>query len=371
MKRALQHLLTTHFSQNSGIHPSKEVLDIITESSNGDIRSAIMALQFACVRPNPGFELPEKSKGKVKSKKGNVNARMIMEAVTRREQSLALFHLIGKILYNKRKGDPPSQSASAKDRERDRGLDAKLKDPTKLPTHLREHDRKTSRVDVEMLYADSPIDSSLLSLYIHQNYTQYCNELDECEGIMEWLSWVDSSGGDSWQQANPHRFHLLTLGTMHSLPTPVPRRNQKAYKPAFFDVLKRERESEDGIREVHEWLRMVGPFTPIYPRILSLGFQQDDLGTGWTWKDISTDLGAVLKAKDIAGSTDTRPPLSHRRFSRMEFTRDSSGLTELADEGDMGQDSVPVDDDDRYCAQGEKNEADRGGWLEGDDIEEF
>ncbi|PSR78076.1 hypothetical protein PHLCEN_2v7593 [Hermanssonia centrifuga] len=261
MKRALQHLLTTHFSQNSGIQPSKEVLDIITESSNGDIRSAIMALQFACVRPNPGFELPEKTKGKGKSKKGNVNARMIMEAVTRREQSLALFHLIGKILYNKRKGDPPSQSASAKDRERDRGLDAKLKDPTKLPTHLREHDRKASRVDVEILYADSPIDSSLLSLYIHQNYTQYCNELDECEGVMEWLSWVDSSGGESWQQANPHRFHLLTLGTMHSLPTPVPRRNQKAYKPAFFDVLKRERESEDGIRDVHEWLRMVGPFT--------------------------------------------------------------------------------------------------------------
>lgn len=123
-----------------------------------------------------------------------------------------------------------------------------------------------------------------------------------------------------WQQANPHRFHLLTLGTMHSLPTPVPRRNQKAYKPAFFDVLKRERESEDGIREVHEWLRMVGPFTPIYPRILSLGFQQDDLGTGWTWKDISTDLGAVLKAKDIAGplnSSYQRQIISHHKTRRV------------------------------------------------------
>ena len=48
-----------------------------------------------------------------------------------------------------------------------------------------------------MLYADSPIDSSLLSLYIHQNYTQYCNELDEVDGVVDWLSWVDSSGGDS------------------------------------------------------------------------------------------------------------------------------------------------------------------------------
>lgn len=48
-----------------------------------------------------------------------------------------------------------------------------------------------------MLYADTPIDSSLLSLYIHQNYTQYCNTLDECEGVAEWLSVVDASGSDS------------------------------------------------------------------------------------------------------------------------------------------------------------------------------
>ena len=48
-----------------------------------------------------------------------------------------------------------------------------------------------------MLYADSPIDASLLSLYIHQNYTQYCNELDECGAEAELLSWVDYSGGET------------------------------------------------------------------------------------------------------------------------------------------------------------------------------
>ena len=48
-----------------------------------------------------------------------------------------------------------------------------------------------------MLYADTPIDGSLLSLYVHQNYTQYCNELDECAALMDTLSWADASGGDS------------------------------------------------------------------------------------------------------------------------------------------------------------------------------
>ena len=47
-----------------------------------------------------------------------------------------------------------------------------------------------------------------------------------------------------WHQANPHRFHLLTLGTLHALPSPVPRRAQKMYKPAFFEALRRGRDAD-------------------------------------------------------------------------------------------------------------------------------
>lgn len=50
---------------------------------------------------------------------------------------------------------------------------------------------------LQAIYADSPIDSSLFGLYIHQNYTQFCNDVNECEGIADWLSWVDSSGGEA------------------------------------------------------------------------------------------------------------------------------------------------------------------------------
>lgn len=60
-----------------------------------------------------------------------------------------------------------------------------------------------------------------------------------------------------WHQANPHRFHLLALGTLHSLPSPVQRRNQKPYKPAFFEALQRERPAEDGLRDVQDWLLRV------------------------------------------------------------------------------------------------------------------
>ena len=49
MRRALQELLTRHASSAKASligSISKESLDVVVESSNGDIRSAVMALQF-------------------------------------------------------------------------------------------------------------------------------------------------------------------------------------------------------------------------------------------------------------------------------------------------------------------------------------
>lgn len=106
MKKGLQGMLSKQFASSSTYSntgpPSKEVLDIIVESSNGDIRSAVMALQFACI-----IDMPEKGHTKKKKAQGEGGkggaAKVVVEAVTRREQSLALFHLIGKVMYNKRK----------------------------------------------------------------------------------------------------------------------------------------------------------------------------------------------------------------------------------------------------------------------------
>jgi len=72
------------------------------------------------------------------------------------------------------------------------------------------------------------------------------------------LSWVPQ-----WYQANPHRFHLLTLGTLHSLPSPVPRQSQKVFKPEFFKSLQKEKDARDAVTITREWiaredLKMVG-----------------------------------------------------------------------------------------------------------------
>jgi hypothetical protein len=63
---------------------------------------------------------------------------------------------------------------------------------------------------MQALYADSPIDSSLFGLYIHQNYAQFCDTVDQCEGVAEWLSWVDWSGGEDVSLSDGFRTYGLS-----------------------------------------------------------------------------------------------------------------------------------------------------------------
>ncbi|KAF6752782.1 Rad17 cell cycle checkpoint protein-domain-containing protein [Ephemerocybe angulata] len=351
MKKALQSMVTKHFSSPAVDlpAPSKQVLDVIVESSNGDIRSAINTLEFACT-----VELPSKKR----RGGGEGGTTIVLEAVTRRESSLALFHLIGKVLYNKRKGDPSNSSATAKDIQKERELDARLKDPPKLPAHLSEHDRRASRVDVDTIYADSPIDSSLFSLYLHQNYTQFCNEVDEVEGVAGWLSWVDSSGGEAWYQANPHQFHLLTLGTLHSLPSPVQRRSQKVFKPEYFEVFRKEKEARDAVRLTRDWVVDEDVKQNVGAR-----------RTGaWPAQDVILELGAVLRCKEKAGA---KPPRAHRMFSSLPFVHGESGGggSQLAEGDDGGEAPILEGEDDEEDEERLRLEKD-GGWLEDDDIED-
>jgi cell cycle checkpoint protein len=74
--------------------------------------------------------------------------------------------------------------------------------------------------------------------------------------------WVLSSGtpiviadsGDQWYDANPHTFHMLALGALHSLPSPVQRTGQHICKPEFFGALRREQAAGDALERTSSWL---------------------------------------------------------------------------------------------------------------------
>ncbi|KAG2064310.1 hypothetical protein BDR04DRAFT_1084552 [Suillus decipiens] len=353
MTKALQAMLANHFMTTSGKPPAKDIVEMIVESSNGDIRSAVMALEFACV------VTLTKDSGKGKTQRnmtGRRGARAVLEAVTRREQSLVLFHLMGKILYNKRKGDHPATHLSARDAAKERELDETLIDPSPLPDWLSEHDRKASRVCLETIASDSPIDSSLLGLYIHQNYTMFCTDVDQCDGVCEGLSWVDCVGGHL-PSTTPHAFPTLVLSTLHALPTPVPRKGQKVCKPSWFDVRNKEHDALEGIGDVVTWL--------------GHGKASDECAPGrWTHADVAVELGGWLRAVDRTSITQLQVPRSHRLFSCLPWS--AGGVCgDVLGEDEYGEaDDVDGEGDIRVLGALRNRKEERGWWLESDDIEE-
>ncbi|KAG1876283.1 Rad17 cell cycle checkpoint protein-domain-containing protein [Suillus subluteus] len=353
MTKALQAMLTTHFASTSGKLPAKDVVEMIVESSNGDIRSAVMALEFACV------VTLTKGGGKGKTRRntaGSGGARAVLEAVTRREQSLVLFHLMGKILYNKRKGDPPATHLSARDAAKERELDGTLLDPSPLPNWLSEHDRKASRVCLETIASDSPIDSSLLGLYIHQNYTMFCTDVDQCDGVCEGLSWVDCVGG-YLPSTTPHAFPTLVLSTLHALPTPVPRKGQKVCKPSWFDVRNKEQDAMEGVGDVTTWL--------------GHGGASDEHTSGkWTHADVAVELGGWLRAVDRTGIPQLQVPRTHRLFSCLPWGAGGVGGDVLGEDEYGEADNVDDEGDIRVLGALRDEKEGKDWWLESDDIEE-
>ncbi|KDQ11559.1 hypothetical protein BOTBODRAFT_189751 [Botryobasidium botryosum FD-172 SS1] len=348
LRRAINSIVEAHFTaSNPHLPPSKEAIDMVVQSANGDIRSALMTLQFACIVDLPGSGGAKRGKGGKLSKRAKAEAtRGILASITQREQSLVLFHLLGKLLYNKRFGDDPEEKEE---------WPPEL--PGSLPPHLAHHERRPSKVDPNALYGDSPIDTSLLSLYLHQNYTQYCDEMDECEAISDWLSIADTFGGtgDLWPHQStlaPYAFQTLTRGVLHSLPTPVARRNQKIFKPEFFDHLRKTRDAEGVVADVVAWI-------------------EGTSGVRWGEDEVSTELGGVLKFVDGA-------PRSHVAFTHLPYSLNPSRMEQLDEQdaaalGDTAAEERPEGTHGVGQGTGEVQIAEdrEREWLSDDDIGEF
>lgn len=101
-------------------------------------------------------------------------------------------------------------------------------------------------------------------------------------------------------------------------------------------------------------------------------------GSGWTPTKVALELGAIVKARSQrrAQLDFPAPPSSSRFFSHLQFTTESSGRLELANEGEIAPDiSLLEDEHDHYTPQPQNDQqhpgSTIGGWLEDDDIEDF
>ncbi|KAF3386603.1 Checkpoint protein rad17 [Penicillium rolfsii] len=252
MQKALRLVLEkeAQTSQRSRI-PGSAVLDKIADI--GDIRSALSALEFLCLK---GDQAGKWSGSLTKTKKPRGGSTLTsmehesLEMISQREASLGMFHAVGKIAYNKRL-DP---SLTPND----------VPTPPSPPDHLAHHRRvKVSQVAVNELLDETGTDVSTFISALHENFPQSCEGdsfTDSFNACIEALSDCDilsadrkpfqsartgvgigatplNAGVDMLRQ-DEISFQVAARGLLFALPYPVKRKpasvnGRKPVRPAY------------------------------------------------------------------------------------------------------------------------------------------
>lgn len=82
-----------------------EQIDLIAKASGGDIRHAITTLQYFCVKPHLRLSLSSSNGTPTYSKEGSDDMDRLDNRFSLpfgRDETLSLFHALGKFLHNKR-----------------------------------------------------------------------------------------------------------------------------------------------------------------------------------------------------------------------------------------------------------------------------
>ena len=256
--------------------PGPQVLKKLGEI--GDIRSAISALEFLCIKGDNeadwgakvAFTKPKRpsrqSQGLTKSEEAS------LELITQREASLGIFHAVGKVVYNKREELPFAPDAQ------------KMVAET-APPHLSDIGARLYRslVSVDALIDETGTDTSTFISALHENYalsctpsgredvkssSDYVSDCIECLSMSDILcpSWDVFFGGQGpsggFKDTGSHMlrqdeiaFHVAVRGLLHYLPYPVKRlpsasrRGSDAFKMFFPTSIKlwRAKEEMEGI----------------------------------------------------------------------------------------------------------------------------
>ena len=202
-------------------------------SETGDVRSAISALEFLCLRNNNEDEWSGRVASKPTSTKTATGLTKLerdsMERITRREASLGIFHAVGKVVYNKREDVSNTPALQ----------------PPQPPDHLTQHSRlRISSVSPDELIDSTGTDRQTFVATLHENYVSSCEGssfVDCLNGCLDALSDTDilcsgrsGRGGpsgldgqgrgasDSLRQ-DEIGFHLAVRGILFALPYPVKR----------------------------------------------------------------------------------------------------------------------------------------------------
>lgn len=198
----------------------------------GDVRSAVSSLEFLCLR---GDETDDwGAKVNFAKKKGPKDVPITkmekesLELVTQRESTLGIFHAVGRVVYNKRLPEDPTN-------------------PVPQPPHSFPERRrpKASEVSLDTLIDELGTDTRTFTAALHENYVLSCGgadseeTMDAVDGCIEALSDADLLSPDRFGAGAGRRnlqgtsadnlrqdemcFQTSVRGLLYNLPHPVKR----------------------------------------------------------------------------------------------------------------------------------------------------
>lgn len=199
MSKALELILKKE-ARRSGrrFAPGPSVLRHLSDI--GDVRSAVSALEFFCLHQGEEADWSGKIQF-TKSKKSSTEAapttkeRQSLELITQRENTLGIFHAVGKVVYNKRETPTATDSPP----------------PQPVPWLPQHHREKISTVNVDTLLNELGTDISVFTLALHENFVLSCqgleaeDTLDSINGCLDSLSDADLLSPDRFAN-NQSRF---------------------------------------------------------------------------------------------------------------------------------------------------------------------
>jgi len=142
-------------------------LEMITQAAQGDLRSALLSLSFhlmTTTQITKVSRLDEKRRKSKRSRFDSAEVELLLADAVGKDFALGTFHAVGKILYNKR---------------------------------LEDGSQKTKAIDI---LRDWGADSQTVILFLHENYTEFVESVDDLVQIASCMS--ESISMAEWREDN-------------------------------------------------------------------------------------------------------------------------------------------------------------------------
>ncbi|XP_062510170.1 cell cycle checkpoint protein RAD17-like isoform X2 [Corticium candelabrum] len=313
MTKAINKIVVMEMKRSGAIlQNSKSVIADCAESSAGDIRSAINTIQMLCVgsvltdrKAQHGDSIRrtiirnDHSSSRVAMLGSDESNESKLSAIGGRDRSLFLFRALGKILYCKRLTGEPQPAYE------------------QLRDHLADMERLPLCYVPEEIVEDSHLSPDYFTLYLHQNYLDFYQDVDDIVRAARYLSDADTLQSSFECRDTLHwcAVSIACRGLMHArCQSPSKSSWRPLHKPKCIEV---DKLAKDNVRSAHHL------FVELNPCQAHL----------WLPVELHTEILPFLAKLDVPlQSSDQIRFLQHLS----SFARHSRSYTETLDERDVG-----------------------------------